>query len=131
MAKALTQEEIASFREELCTVATELFAERGYEGVTMRTLAKKVGCSPMTPYRYFESKEEIFAVVRAAAFTRLADACEEATKNSANVLESATAVSWAYLRFALNEPHAYRIMFELSQPDDSAYPELADRKSVV
>jgi AcrR family transcriptional regulator len=126
MAKALTEQEISSFREELCRVATQLFGEHGYEGVTMRTLAKQVGCSPMTPYRYFESKEEIFAVVRAAAFDRLADACEKATREVENFLQGASATSWAYLHFALKEPHAYRIMFELSQPDDAAYPELAE-----
>jgi len=126
MAKALTEQEISSFREELCRVATQLFAERGYEGVTMRSLAKQVGCSPMTPYRYFESKEEIFAVVRAAAFRRLADACDKATREVENFLLSASATSWAYLRFAMDEPHAYRIMFELSQPDAAAYPELVD-----
>lgn len=126
MAKALTEQEIASFREELCRAATQLFAERGYEGVTMRTLAKKVGCSPMTPYRYFESKEEIFAVVRAAAFERLATACEKATNEAANELAAAQATSFAYLDFAMREPHAYRIMFELAQPDDAAYPDLAN-----
>jgi AcrR family transcriptional regulator len=126
MAKALTEQEISSFREELCRVATQLFAERGYEGVTMRTLAKQVGCSPMTPYRYFKSKEEIFAVVRAAAFNRLSDACERATRESDNLLHTAAATSWAYLHFAMDEPHAYRIMFELSQPDDAAYKELGD-----
>jgi AcrR family transcriptional regulator len=126
MAKALTDEEISSFREDLCRVATQLFAERGYEGVTMRTLAKQVGCSPMTPYRYFESKEEIFAVVRAAAFNRLSNKCERAIKESDNLLQAASATSWAYLHFAMDEPHAYRIMFELSQPDDAAYKELGD-----
>ena len=125
MAKALTEQEIANFREELCRVATQLFAERGYEGVTMRTLAKQVGCSPMTPYRYFDSKEEIFAVVRAAAFDRLADACERATAAEDNFLLKGSASSRAYLKFAMEEPHAYRIMFELSQPDDAAYPDLA------
>ena len=126
MAKPLTEQEISSFREELCRIATQLFAERGYEGVTMRTLAKKAGCSPMTPYRYFDSKEEIFAIVRAAAFKRLAHACESANRKAENMLQGASVTSWAYLRFAMKEPHAYRIMFELSQPDDAAYPELAE-----
>jgi AcrR family transcriptional regulator len=43
----------------------------------MRGLAAELGCSATTPYRYFENKDEILAVVRARAFTRLAEACDE------------------------------------------------------
>ena len=61
---ALSQTEVDEFREALCASATRLFAEYGYEGVTMRALAKALGYSPMTPYRYFENKEAIFETVR-------------------------------------------------------------------
>ncbi len=40
--------------------------------MTLRALAAELGCSPMTPYRYFENKAELFAVVRADAFRRFA-----------------------------------------------------------
>ena len=44
----------------------------------MRALAEDLGCSAMTPYRYFHDKQEILAAVRAAAFDRFADAMEKA-----------------------------------------------------
>jgi len=65
---ALSQSEVDEFRDALCETATRLFAEQGYQGVTMRALATSLGCSPMTPYRYFENKAEIFEAVRSAAF---------------------------------------------------------------
>ncbi len=40
----------------------------------MRQLAAELGCSPMTPYRYFKDKDEILAAVRAAAFDRFSEA---------------------------------------------------------
>ena len=40
----------------------------------MRQLADDLGCSPMTPYRYFRDKDAILAAVRAAAFDRFAAA---------------------------------------------------------
>ena len=64
MPRALTISELDSFREQLCSAATRLFAADGYAGVTLRKLAKEVGCSPMTPYRYFSSKDEILAAAR-------------------------------------------------------------------
>ena len=60
----LTVEEVGAFRAKAVAAATRLFAERGYRGVTLRSLAKELGVSPMTPYRYFENKEELFAMVR-------------------------------------------------------------------
>ena len=124
MARALTAHQVDSFRDELCRVAARRFAEKGYAGVTLRGLAREVGCSPMTPYRYFANKDEILASVRAAAFGRFADASETAAGSAREPLARLEALGRAYLRFAQDEPHAYRIMFELSQPDEHRYPEL-------
>ena len=67
---ALSSVEIEAFRERIREAAARLFASAGYAAVTMRAVAAEVGCSAMTPYRYFASKEHIFAVVRAEAFRR-------------------------------------------------------------
>ena len=113
---ALSQTEVEDFRESLCETATRLFAERGYEGVTMRALATSLGCSPMTPYRYFENKAEIFDAVRSAGFARFADALEDSIRGVTQHPAILRALCLAYVRFATTEPHAYRIMFELDQP---------------
>jgi AcrR family transcriptional regulator len=112
---ALSQSELDQFREALCAHATRLFAEQGYEGVTMRALATSLGCSPMTPYRYFENKAEIFDAVRSAAANRFAHALEDSLSGLTSHRARLRALALAYVRFALDEPHAYRIMFELDQ----------------
>ena len=113
---ALSQSEVDDFRESLCDTATRLFAECGYEGVTMRALATSLGCSPMTPYRYFKNKAEIFDAVRSAGFARFADALEDSVRGQTDHVEIMHALCRAYVQFATTEPHAYRIMFELNQP---------------
>jgi AcrR family transcriptional regulator len=120
---ALSEHEIAAYRERICDAATRLFAERGYEAVTLRGIAAEVGCSPMTPYRYFASKEEIFTLVRAAAFGRFADHCEAVAARFEDPVERLGALGRAYVDFALSEPDGYRIMFELRQ-EFSEHPEL-------
>ena len=85
---ALSPVEVEAFRDSLCAVATERFAERGYEGVTLRGLARELGCSPMTPYRYFENKAEIFEAVRTAAFERFAAALQQALDASPSPAQS-------------------------------------------
>ena len=125
MPRYLTEKDIADFRAELCRVATERFARFGYEGVTMRQLAEALGCSPKTPYRYFKDKADILATVRADAFARFSDALEGAAASAADPLERGRLVGEAYLKFAIDNPHAYRIMFEIDQPIDDSHAELA------
>jgi AcrR family transcriptional regulator len=122
MPRYLTDKDIADFRSELCKVATERFARFGYEGVTMRQLAEALGCSPKTPYRYFKDKADILATVRAQAFGKFADALEAAAKGPA--ADRGRRTTEAYLNFALKNPHAYRIMFDLEAPIDEKHPEL-------
>lgn len=130
MPRYLTEQDIADFRNELCRVATERFARHGYEGVTMRQLAEALGCSPKTPYRYFKDKADILATVRAQAFNRFAEALEKAAAAPGDPTGRGRAVIEAYLDFALRNPHAYRIMFDIDAPIDADHPELgpaADR----
>ena len=129
MPRYLTEQDIADFRAELCRVATERFARFGVEGVTMRQLAEALGCSPKTPYRYFKDKADILATVRAEAFARFADALEAAARQppagaSDDPVERAQRVGAAYHRFARDNPHAYRIMFDIAVPLDDSHPEL-------
>lgn len=124
MPRYLTDKDIADFRSELCKVATERFARFGYEGVTMRQLAEALGCSPKTPYRYFKDKADILATVRAQAFGKFADTLEKATAGVTDTAERARLTGEAYLAFALKNPHAYRIMFEIDAPVDEKHPEL-------
>ncbi|WP_175149113.1 TetR/AcrR family transcriptional regulator [Paraburkholderia ultramafica] len=122
MPKTLSSDDIQQFREAMRRVAENAFATRGAQGVTMRELAKELGCSAMTPYRYFRDKEEILAMVRAAAFNRFAARLEAAAQNAPATDHSV--VSEAYVAFALDEPHAYRLMFDQT-PQQAGYPELA------
>lgn len=124
MPRYLTEQDIADFRAELCRVATERFARFGYEGVTMRQLAEALGCSPKTPYRYFKDKADILATVRAEAFSRFADTLEAAAVKGEGPLDKARLVGDAYVRFADEHPHAYRIMFEIDQPIGEDHPDL-------
>jgi len=97
-----------------------MFADEGYEAVTLRALAEKLGCSHALPYRYFADKQEIFAAVCALGFERFADALERAAAGVDDPEERLRVLARAYFRFALREPHAYRIMFELREPDRKA-----------
>jgi AcrR family transcriptional regulator len=124
MPRTLSAEQVTEFRTRLCAVAQHRFATQGRDAVSMRQLADALGCSPMTPYRYFRNKDEILAAVRAAAFDRFAAALERATAGAGDPAVAGQAVGQAYVRFALEDPDGYRLMFDVSQPHPDRYPEL-------
>ncbi len=124
MPRALFPSEVEDFRDRLCEAATRLFAEKGLEGFTMRQLAAELGISPMTPYRYFKDKDDILAAVRTRAFDQFAEELECAYDSNSNALLRSTAVGLAYEHFALTHPEAYKLMFDVSQPDEEHYPDL-------
>ena len=53
--------------------AQRLFAEAGYEGVSMDLVAKTAGVSKATLYAHFESKEKLFAEILEAENGRIED----------------------------------------------------------
>jgi AcrR family transcriptional regulator len=116
MPRVLSETDVADFRERLCDAAERLFAERGPDAVTMRQLAAELGVSPMTPYRYFQDKDDILAAIRTNGFNRFADAMEKARAEKH--------VGDAYINFAFEHPHTYKLMFDLNQPHEADYPEL-------
>jgi AcrR family transcriptional regulator len=119
---ALRPDEIETFRARLCETAMQMFADEGYEAVTLRALAEKLGCSHALPYRYFADKQEIFAAVCGLGFERFAQALERAGAGVEDPEERLRVLARAYFRFAQREPHAYRIMFELREPVSVAPP---------
>jgi AcrR family transcriptional regulator len=124
MPRVLSQSDVTDFRERLCEAAERLFAERGPDAVTMRQLAAELGVSPMTPYRYFQDKEDILAAVRTNGFNQFAQALEIARAGGKSARAKGAAVGEAYLTFAFQHPHTYKLMFDLNQPHEKDYPEL-------
>lgn len=124
MPRVLSDTDVADFRERLCEAAERLFAERGPDAVTMRQLALELGVSPMTPYRYFQDKDDILAAVRTNGFNRFADALEAARAKAGSARAKGAAVGEAYINFAFEHPHTYKLMFDLNQPHEADYPDL-------
>jgi len=117
--RVLSDNDIAGFRDRLCDLATRLIAERGPDNFNMRMLAAEMGVSAMTPYRYFRDKDEILSMIRARAFSRLADQLEQALSMPGSLPERSTAVIRAYVRFALEEQTCYRLIFDFSNRNTS------------
>ena len=120
--RARSAEDRDAVRGRLCDAAAKLFLEEGEAALSMRRLAAEVGCSPMAPYRHFADKQALVAAIRTQAFNRLAEALDGVAQNDRH---RARDIGDAYVQFARENPAAYKLMFDLAQPDEAQYPELA------
>jgi AcrR family transcriptional regulator len=116
--RELSERTIADFRERVGDAAAKLYAQGGDEAITMREIARAVGASPMGLYRYFEDRDAIVSYLRTRAFNRFAGQLELAFAGGKEPFSRARAVGRAYLEFALANPGDYRLMFDLSQPNE-------------
>ena len=119
---ALSEEQIEDFRVRAAAVAMELFVKQGYEQFSLRTLARELGCSHATPYRYFKDKAEIFALVRADGFRRFAAFLQARLARCEGAEEGLHALAHGYFDFAQQQSAAFTVIFEMGQPSAATYP---------
>jgi AcrR family transcriptional regulator len=99
----------AALRSELVAAAHELVRQEGYEGLTIRKLAKRVGYAPMSVYSYFADKQEILVALAEDAFATLARRIE--AQPSDDPIEALRVVMTEYAAFGLGNPNEYRTVF--------------------
>jgi AcrR family transcriptional regulator len=99
-------------RSKLLSTATQIIAEKGAEGITLRELARRSGVSRTALYRHFSDKSELLAAVAEEGFRRLTDRCRKAgEKSGADPAAALENVFMAYVEFAVENPTHYRLMF--------------------
>ena len=69
---------------EILDYATEVFADKGYEGASMRDLSRLSGISLAGLYYYFESKEKLLYFIQQHTFTTIIDRLRERLAASAD-----------------------------------------------
>ncbi|MEM9173763.1 MAG: TetR/AcrR family transcriptional regulator [Myxococcota bacterium] len=106
-----SESEIEAFRESAAAAALEMVEEDGVASLTLRRLAKRLGCSYAKPYSYYRDKAHLVDAVRGQAFDRLA-AFFAAYPEDGHATE---VFGTAYLTFAFENPETFRIMFEMRQ----------------
>jgi AcrR family transcriptional regulator len=105
---------------DILAAAREIFVRDGYEGFTLRKLAKQVGCSAGNIYLYFKDKNEIFDCLVDQSFANLLSALPQPddTKRE-DPVELLRRSLRIYVKFGLDNPNHYRFSFLLqsgSQP---------------
>ncbi|MER7946530.1 TetR/AcrR family transcriptional regulator [Streptomyces sp. NPDC096079] len=100
------ERERAETRVEILRAARELARAEGWDAVSMRRLADRIGYSANYAYRYFKGRDDILLAFVEDGFARLAGLMRAGGT-------SVHAAAAAYLDFALDEPDVYQVMYGL------------------
>lgn len=101
----------------------QLVADSGADGLSMRELARAAGVSHAAPAHHFTDRRGLFAALATEGFTLLAAALREARPSFVDAAR-------AYIRFALDNPGHYRVMFDRSLYD-TADPALREAETAA
>ena len=100
---------------EILDFATEVFAERGYEGASIRDLSRLSGISLAGLYYYFESKEKLLYLIQRHTFTTIVERLQERLAASTDPEERIRIFVLNHVDYALAKPKAMKV---LSHEDD-------------
>jgi AcrR family transcriptional regulator len=99
-------------RADILAAAEHLLMKTGDQGaVYIRAVADAAGVTPPSIYLHFADKTELLGAVCEARFADFSRYMQEATQGIAEPLEALWAMGRAYVRFGLENPEHYRIMF--------------------
>ncbi|MFD8914596.1 TetR/AcrR family transcriptional regulator [Streptomyces sp. NPDC059575] len=100
--------------------ARELLEEDGSAGLSLRAVARRAGVSATAPYRHYADREALLAAVGAEGYRELGAYLASAHPAPVTADDLAE-IAVAYVRFALDHPALFRVMF--AEPCDPASEE--------
>ena len=71
-----------------------------------------MGWTPAALYRYYSNKDDLLSSIRAEGFVRMAQRLEQARTKAPSPLDAVRAVLRSYLRFAVDEPELFQLMYQ-------------------
>jgi AcrR family transcriptional regulator len=81
------------------------------DAVSIRGIAEAVGVTPPSIYLHFADKDELIRAVSERSFAKFDDVVEGAGATTDDPLEGLRVRARAYVRFGLDNPEQYRILF--------------------
>ena len=119
-------------RAALLAEAAVMIDEGGTSSVTMRAIGRRLGVSRSAPYRHFADKSALLVAVAAAGFDRLRDRLEAVGAGAPDAgVERLRQVGEEYVRFALENPGHYRLMYGKEAITREDRPELREAANAL
>lgn len=98
-------------RNEILDAAREMFVAEGYQNVSMRKIADKIGYSATTIYLHFKDKNDLLHQICEESFAQLAKNISSIQQLSATSMDKLRMGLREYINFGLKHPSHYEIIF--------------------
>ena len=98
-------------RRALLEEAVRTIRDDGVAALTLRAAGARLGVSRTALYRHFADKSALLNAVSEDGFNRLSEALERAWADGGEGVAGFEAMGHAYVRFAVENPSHYRVMF--------------------
>lgn len=108
----------------ILAAAAGLAEEIGLENLTLKKLASKLGVKSPSLYNHIEGLGDLMAGLSALGFKRFDEAMRDAAVGKSKD-DALRALSFAYRRFAKENPELYKCMMSLPRPNASLQQESA------
>ncbi|MBL8002965.1 MAG: TetR/AcrR family transcriptional regulator [Flavobacteriales bacterium] len=112
------EREKEDLKRRILDAARALFLEHGFERTSMRMIADRIGYSATTIYLHFKDKAAIFLALHSEAFQQMGVRMN-ALADVGDPLERLKAMGRVYIRFAVENPGLYDLMFIMEAPMDA------------
>ena len=106
-----------NLKEQLVEIAWDICKTESWQKVNMRLVAEKAGVSTTAFYRHFKNKTDLKAELMRRGFQIIYEGMKDLTSNFSSY-------GAHYIRFGLDYPHIYDLMFGNTDLDMSLYPDL-------
>lgn len=119
-------------RAALLLEAAAMVEESGAAGITMREMGRRLGVSRAAAYRHFPDKSALLIAVAAAGFNRLGARVQAVDAGAPrSSVERFRRMGEEYVRFALENPAHYRLMFGNEALTREDLPELREAANAL
>lgn len=112
----------SDLRRAILDTARKRLVEEGYQNLSMRKIANDIGYSATSIYLYFESKDNLVHTLIDEGMDKLNDALAQAKTQVTTPDDQLKALCEGYVRFGLENPEYYEIMFQLHPSRMERYP---------
>jgi AcrR family transcriptional regulator len=113
-------------RQQLLSVACELFARTGFHQTSMDDIAESAGVTKPVLYQHFPSKRALYLELLEDTGRRLLDRLGEATGRATSGRERVEAGFRAYFEFAVGDRSSFRLLFGASIRTDPEFARAVD-----
>ena len=106
----------------ILTVATQIIKDEGMKSLSIRKIAKEIGCAVGTIYNIFNSIDDIFLTINAATMTRLYKQLQQEAQEESDPLTALVMLGRAYVAFSRDNYHLWSLLVDHKLQPGSTLP---------